>query len=124
VLVVDDDRETRDLFELLLERDGYDVAVAESGQDALAKLDERRPDAILLDLLMPQMDGVAFAEALDHRGFRPDIPLIVVSAHPFTRRMAAQIRAEGYVEKPFELHSLLDQVARVTRDPGPALRSA
>jgi hypothetical protein len=80
VLVVDDDKFVRDDVQRSLEREGWQVTQAENGQIALARLAESRPDIIVLDLMMPEMDGFEFLAALRDRTEWHDIPVLVVTA--------------------------------------------
>ena len=115
VFVVDDDRWIHELLTLALEDDGYRVITARDGRDALDKLERCRPRLIVLDWMMPTMNGPAFAAELRRRGLRPGIPILVVTADSNARLDAEQIDAEGYVRKPFDLNQLLDQVAQLAR---------
>ena len=69
---------------------------------------------VAFDVVLPHMDGIAFAKELGRRGLRPSIPVIVLSGDVKGREMARQIGAEGYLEKPFSIPMLLDEVARLT----------
>jgi CheY-like chemotaxis protein len=86
LLVVDDDPDVADLVRQLLEGSGYRVEAAADGAAALHALAERRPDAILLDLLMPQMDGFDVIRALQEDAERRAIPVIVLTAKMLTRK--------------------------------------
>ncbi len=112
VFVVDDDEWIHELLTMALEDDGYRVVTARDGREALERLADQRPDVIVLDWMMPTMNGPAFAEELQRRGLRLAIPVIVLTADGNARRKAEQIGAEGYLRKPFDLPSLLEQVAR------------
>jgi PAS domain S-box-containing protein len=97
VLVVEDDTDTRDLLRRLLNRAGWVVLEAENGRVALQQVAERQPELILLDLMMPEMDGFAFLEALRQQDAWRSIPVVVVTAKDLTpddRR-----RLNGYVER-------------------------
>jgi GAF domain-containing protein/CheY-like chemotaxis protein len=97
VLVVDDDPTVRHLFRRLLEPEGYVVAEAENGRAALERLRDVSPSVILLDLMMPEMDGFDFAaELLRHEVWR-DIPIIVITARDLSRE--DHERLNGYVQK-------------------------
>jgi CheY-like chemotaxis protein len=80
VLIVDDDPDLRVLLRRMLEREGYVVAEADNGRSALEQVRERIPGAILLDLMMPEMDGFEFLEELRHDEAGREIPVIVVTA--------------------------------------------
>lgn len=113
ILVVDDDPALQFTLSTLLEDEGYQVAVAGDGLEALDSLDGSTPNLILLDIAMPRMDGFAFVEQLSSRGLRQGIPIVVLTADGRAPQKAAQIGADGYLAKPFELTALLSQVARL-----------
>jgi len=85
VLVVDDDPATREMTRRLLEREGWDVDEAENGRVALQRIAERRPTLIVLDLMMPEMDGFAFAVELRKSSGWRTIPVIVLTARDITQ---------------------------------------
>ena len=84
VLVVDDEEQNRTLLRDALEARGYEVEEAENGMQALQKIGTRPPDAILLDLMMPQMDGFEFLSALHEREAWRQIPVVIVTAKDLT----------------------------------------
>jgi two-component system response regulator MprA len=114
VLVVDDDRDIREFVQIALECAGYDVEVAGGGVEAIERLEARQPELIVLDLMMPEMNGFQLAEQLRLRGLRPRIPLLVLSAASQVLYKADWIEAEGCLEKPFVVPTLLEEVARLT----------
>jgi two-component system response regulator MprA len=113
VLVVDDDSAIREILELALADEGYDVDLAGDGVEAIDKVNNKQPQLILLDWMMPRMDGEAFADELGRRGLRPAIPILMLTAAGNPEQKAARIGAEGFLTKPFELPTLLDEVARL-----------
>jgi len=113
VLVIDDDVGLQQTLEAVLQFEGYDVVVASDGLEALATLNRQRPAVIVLDWAMPRMDGPAFAAALRQRGLHPGIPLLLLTADGRARQKAAQVGADGYMAKPFEMTELLEEVARL-----------
>ncbi len=113
VMVIDDDPGIQATVSAILEFEGYDVVVAADGHDALERLDSIRPGLIILDLMMPRMDGYLFAEELGRRGLRGAIPIVVLTADAHAAAKAGQVGADGYLEKPFTLDGLLDEVHRV-----------
>ncbi|WP_122300737.1 response regulator, partial [Pseudomonas syringae] len=80
ILIVDDDVHVRDLLEVLLQNQGYETLTAESGEQALAMVDARAPDLILLDIMMPGMDGYEVASMLKAGKGTANIPIIMLSA--------------------------------------------
>jgi len=110
VLVVDDDPDILDALAEILETEGYEVQRARNGREALQRLEQGLPDLILLDLMMPVMDGWEFARSLAPEA-RP--PIIVLSADRNVSAKAQEIGARGWLSKPFELSDLLGAVRAV-----------
>jgi DNA-binding response OmpR family regulator len=111
VLVVDDDPDIRELLFTALEDEGFEVVPAGNGQEALAIIRTFRPDVIVLDLMMPVMDGWQFANELRARD--EEIPLVLLSAARDLRAHAKTLSAAEIIEKPFDLGELLPKIARV-----------
>ena len=107
VLVVDDDPDIRESIEELLRSDGLDAAVAANGEEALRVIDQRRIDVILLDLMMPVMDGRQMVEEMRRRNVR--VPVVLLSAGRDLRRVSQELGLPA-VEKPFDLDELLARV--------------
>jgi CheY-like chemotaxis protein len=113
VLVVDDDPDILDAICDILESEGYRVSRARHGVEALQRVESERPAIILLDLMMPVMDGLTFAQHLRERPQGRAIPIVVISAEGNPQRAAA-VGAQGYLAKPFDIDALLAQVAGMT----------
>lgn len=111
ILVVDDDPDIAETVQMILESRGYEVALAANGREALDVIAKQRPDAILLDMLMPVMDGWQFAAELRRRYPHDRPPLIAMTAAEHARARALEIAADGWVNKPFEARTLVDAVA-------------
>ncbi len=116
VLVVDDDPLIRTSISEILDLEGYPVATAANGLEALEAVEQNRPSLVLLDMRMPVMDGWAFAGALAERGIR--LPILVMTAAQSAESWAREVRADGYLSKPFELVDLLDAVERYRNGTG------
>jgi CheY-like chemotaxis protein len=107
VLLVEDDRDIRDAVAAVLEAEGYTVLTAENGQAALSILERGQPCVVLLDLMMPIMNGWDFMEEVKKRLRLADLPVVVVSAY-------SERRAEGVrrvLKKPLDVNQLLAAVA-------------
>ena len=116
VLVVDDDDIMRRGMRRGLEADGWAVIEAENGQDALARLAELRPDVIVLDLIMPVLDGFEFLDEIRRRDEWRDIPVLVVTAKDLTAEERSRLNGdvERVLEKgAYELDELLREIGRV-----------
>jgi two-component system, chemotaxis family, chemotaxis protein CheY len=112
VLVVDDDPDILDAICDILEVEQYRVARARNGVEALERVSAERPAVILLDLMMPVMDGVTFAHVLHERPAVSDVPILVISADGNPAR-AASVGARGYLAKPFDIDTLLGYVSAI-----------
>ncbi len=112
VLVVDDDPNIVGFVEMLLEAEGYSVITARNGKEALEAVSSHRPDVVLLDMVMPVMDGWEFSRQLRDAGLH-DMPIIVMSASVDARKTSCQLGACGYLAKPFELDYLLKSIDSV-----------
>lgn len=111
VLVVDDERDIREAVSEVLADEGYEVRDAEDGAQALTKIREHHPDVILLDLMMPRMNGWEFRAAQKDDPELSGIPVIVVSA----LGRVAGLDAADFIQKPFELEELLTVVRQHAR---------
>ncbi len=110
VLVVEDDPWIRSLMADLLASEGYAVLQASDGPTGLAQAAEHDPDVILLDLAMPQKSGLDVLHELKSSKPTCDIPVIVVSAYAMLMMGSEARRADGVIQKPFDLADLLAQV--------------
>ena len=117
ILVVDDDIGILQAIRITLEDEGYHVATAENGLVALEKVAITRPSLILLDMMMPKMDGVTFAHELTRSGRRGNLPIIVLTAGGRASQRAREIDATAYVLKPFDIDELLAVVAKYIPPP-------
>src|SRR4051794_41437583 len=114
VLVVDDDGDVRALVAELLTRAGYEVSQAPNGREALKLLFDERPDLVLLDVSMPELDGWATLERIRELS---DVPVVMLSALGAELEKARALRAgaDDYVTKPFGRQELLARVETVLR---------
>ena len=113
ILIVEDDEVTRDMLRKSLESNDYNVREAVNGKQALKKIEENKPGLILLDLMMPEMDGFEFSELLRQRKEWLDIPVVVITAKDLTKE--DHDRLKGNVETIMQKGSyskgqLLDEI--------------
>jgi CheY-like chemotaxis protein len=113
VLVVDDDEQLRYILRETMSEDGYDVEAASNGREALAIIERWPPDLIVLDLMMPVMDGETFRQEQRRLRLADQVPLIVLSAAREIGSAAARVGAAASVPKPFDLDDLLATVNRL-----------
>ncbi len=114
VLTVDDDPEMTMLISLLLETEGFEVRTAESVFGAMKQIAEAVPDVILLDIMMPGVDGWRFCRALGESDETARIPVVFVTARggERDRAAAAAAGAAGFLAKPFGNDELVEEVRR------------
>ncbi len=110
VLVVDDDPAIRRAVGMMLEDEGYDVATAANGREALDQITRSLPSVVLLDLQMPEMDGWQLQRRL--RELNLDVPVVFMTAGYRARAEAERHQAAGFLAKPFDMDDLLTTVAR------------
>jgi excisionase family DNA binding protein len=115
VLLVDDDDRMRELVRMELEREGYDVQEAANADDGLASIETRKPELILLDVMMPHVDGWEMLRRIQERYGAGAIPVLMFSGQvdENARRQAASSGARGFIGKPFDLAELVEQAKAV-----------
>jgi DNA-binding response OmpR family regulator len=125
VLIVEDDPTTIDFVRMYLRRDGHKVLTAADGEEGLRIARERKPDLVVLDLMLPKLDGVQVCRALREES---DIPVIMLTARvdEEERLLGLNVGADDYVTKPFSprelaarVRAVLRRTARVREDAGP-----
>jgi DNA-binding response OmpR family regulator len=114
ILIVDDDRPSLKMTAFLLREEGYNVFTADNGHDALRMIDEKTPDLLILDVMMPGMDGWEVTRRLRRT---TNLPIIILSAKGETtdRVFGLDLGADDYLAKPFEPSELLARVRAVLR---------
>ena len=114
VLVVEDDRNIAELLQMYLEKEGYAVTIAADGGQGLSKFRAIKPDVVLLDVMMPVMDGWSVCKAIRADG---DTPVIMLTAKSETDDKVTGLRsgADDYITKPFEMKEVLARIEAVLR---------
>jgi two-component system alkaline phosphatase synthesis response regulator PhoP len=129
ILVVDDDPDILEAISLILGAHGYELITARDGIDGLNKLKEERPDLMILDLLMPRLDGFGVCKELkDPRWAKyAHIPIIILSSvkedasrRRYELETGVQLDVDDYVEKPIEHAILLERVEKILKKVGKA----
>lgn len=114
IMVVDDEPDTVDLIRLVLETEGFEVIVAYSGSDCLAKLDIVKPDAVLLDIMMPEMDGWEVFKKI--REMRDELPvaMLTIRNQDIDKMLGLHVlKADDYITKPFGRKDLVERVKKL-----------
>ena len=117
ILIVDDNPTNLEVLQVRLRANGYDLITAVDGEDALAKVREFEPDLLLLDVMMPKLDGISVVKQLKQDSKLRFIPVILVTAKADTRDLVAGLDAGGddYLTKPFEQAALMARVRSMLR---------
>ncbi|MBE6925985.1 MAG: response regulator transcription factor [Ruminococcaceae bacterium] len=115
ILVVDDDRNTRRLIQAVLEQSGYRVLTAENGEAALAVLDKEYIDLVVLDVMMPKLDGYAFTKLL--REANNNLPILMISARqmPADKKQGFLVGTDDYMTKPIDEEEMLLRIRALLR---------
>ncbi len=117
ILIIDDDRSGREVLEALLLSQGYTLVLAASGPEALQKLEEVQVDLILLDIMMPGMDGFEVCRRIRNMPLVADIPILILTAmNDFRSRLAGfEAGADDYIPKPYDSLELFARVRTISR---------
>lgn len=115
ILVVDDEPELVEMLKFRLETSGYVVVTAFNGKEGLEKAKKEKPDLIILDIIMPEMDGTAMAQALKEDAETRDIPIIFLTClveKGEVKQGSRMIGSNLFIAKPFEAEELLSMVEK------------
>ena len=111
ILVIDDNQQDQKIVARHLNQGGYqDVVFAMDGEEGIAKVESEKPDLIIVDVLMPKMDGYTFVKSLRAKQFEKQTPLIVVTGREETRDLFELEGVTDYITKPYESKHLLEKV--------------
>ncbi|MFC1978292.1 response regulator transcription factor [Chloroflexota bacterium] len=122
ILVVDDDPDIREAIRTVLEAHSHQVITAGDGEEGLGKLKEERPDLMILDLLMPRMDGFAVLRELQdpRRSKYSNVPVLILtsvkedaSRRRYELETGLELNFDDYVEKPLDPHTLVERVEKL-----------
>jgi two-component system response regulator VicR len=122
IMVVDDEPDLVEVVKLILESDGYEVVTASSGQEALDKIEKEMPDLVLLDIIMPRMDGWEVFSRIKSNPKTHGIPVIMLTAKDqrIDKLIGLHVvRVDDYITKPFGRAELLERIKRVLQEKHP-----
>ena len=121
VLLVDDEPNIILSLEFLIEQAGYEARVARDGDAALKSIEERKPDLILLDVMLPKRDGFDVCERIRANPAWNDIRIIMLTAkgRDSERERGLALGADAYITKPFSTREAMEQIKRFLDDEGP-----
>jgi DNA-binding response OmpR family regulator len=117
VLIVDDDKNICDLLRLYLEKEGYGVILSHDGNEAVVKFNALKPDLILLDVMLPGMDGLQVCREIRKKS---SVPIIMITAKGETidKVIGLEIGADDYIVKPFDAKEIIARINAITRRVG------
>lgn len=123
ILIVDDEKDIRDLLEFNLETEGYKTSKAQDGEEALKKAVEKKPDLILLDIMLPKKDGFEVLRELRAGKETSDIPVIFLTAKDseIDEVVGLELGADDYIIKPISIRKLLARVKKAFRKTPPPM---
>ena len=124
VLIAEDESAVSELLQYNLKREDYEVAIASDGEEALLMIDERAPDLLLLDWMLPKVSGIEVCRRVRSGGVNPNLPIIMLTARgeESDRIRGLDTGADDYVTKPFSTTELMARVRAVLRRIRPGLR--
>jgi CheY-like chemotaxis protein len=111
VMIVEDNHDVQEVLCIILENEGYQVVTAANGAQALEKLQQVQPAVVLLDYMMPVMNGATFIHELEARGLRDEMHIVLLTASGDAYRRAREMRVDASLDKPFDVDRLLNMVA-------------
>lgn len=117
VLVVDDDKNICELLRLYLEKDGYSVILSHDGEEAVVKFNALKPDIVLLDIMLPSLDGWQVCREIRKKS---NVPIIMITAkgETFDKVLGLELGADDYIVKPFDTKEVIARIKAVTRRVG------
>ena len=123
ILVADDDLNICELLRLYLEKEGFEVVMAHDGEEAVAKFESEKPSLILLDIMMPKLDGWQVCRQIRQKS---DCPIIMLTAkgETFDKVLGLELGADDYVVKPFDTKEIVARIKAVLRRSRPKTAQA
>jgi DNA-binding response OmpR family regulator len=118
ILLVDDEQPIQTLLSFPLQRDGYDVVVASDGREALARYEEQPPDLVVLDVMLPRMDGLEVCKRLRAKGETVPIIMLTAKSEEIDKVLGLELGADDYITKPFSMREFRSRVKAALRRAG------
>jgi len=118
ILIVDDEVQLVEMIKMRLEASGYEIIFAHDGQDGLDKAKKEKPDLMILDLMLPKIDGYKVCRMLKFDEKYKQIPIILFSARAQDedKKMGEEVGADAYITKPFDPQALLGKIKELLKE--------
>jgi len=120
--VLEDDSDIRDVIEYLLKDEGYELQLSSSFSELKAKLRDSLPDLFLVDVMLPDGNGIEICTDLKTDMFTKHIPVIVMSANPRSKQLSVGACADDYISKPFDVNDVVQRIDQLLDKKGPAVK--
>lgn len=108
--VLEDDSDIRYVIEFLLKSEGYEIQLSSSVSELKSKLRDALPDLFLIDVMLPDGNGIEICDDLKNDMFTKHIPVVVMSANPRSKQMSSQACADDYISKPFDVEDVVKRI--------------
>ena len=114
IMIVDDEVHLARILQFTLQHAGYEVVTAFDGREAIETFEKERPDLVILDLMLPVIDGYKVCNLIKRDGPQAGVPVIILSARDFEKqKLDEDVRADLLMEKPFNTENLLEAISRL-----------
>lgn len=113
IYILEDNKDIGYILDLLLVNEGYAVEVFENVEAIKAKIDERLPDLFLLDIMLPDGNGLALCQEIKEDLSKQHIPVVMMSANMDPKLVAPEVKTDGFIAKPFDLNDVADRLTNL-----------
>ncbi|PYF69982.1 response regulator transcription factor [Pedobacter nutrimenti] len=117
IFVLEDDHDIRDVFELLLKEEGYELELSSSFSELKELLKKSVPDLFVIDVMLPDANGIDVCKDLKAQSATRNIPVIVMSANARSKQMSVQACADDYIGKPFDIAHVMNKIDKLLLKP-------
>ena len=114
ILIIEDDANIRELLKIYLEREGYEITTADTGDSGIKAFKRENPDLVLLDIMLPETDGFSVCRQI-RESSRTPIIMLTAKSETFDKIMGLELGADDYIVKPFEMREVLARISAVLR---------
>ncbi|MEE8359628.1 MAG: response regulator [Candidatus Omnitrophota bacterium] len=117
VLIIEDEKAMAEILAIRLKREGYEIYIAYDGEEGLEKIRSQKPDLVLLDLILPKLDGRDLLKIIKDDEKTKDIPVVILSGmtQQWDRNIGLELGADEYIEKPLDMIKLASQLKNIFR---------